>query len=1481
MAKDGDEVRIIVLEDGEHLESVIRKVEKGWIVRFKRGSSLLGKRVTVFTTVCPDRPLEWSEGKDHLSVYCQVRCETAGSFRYHFIVEKEKSPVENGISENGKSENPESGHGYFLVMPELKINGKPLSLDGICCQTYLTKLLGPISEWKNRLKVAHETGYNMIHLTPIHELGISNSSYSLSNHHSLIQTVGTDTKFENIQSLVEDIERSWGVLTVQDVVWNHAAKNATWLLEHPESAYNCLNSPHLRPAYIIDRVYHEFGKQVGEGVWKDRGVPPVIENISHVNAIEYLLRAEILPKADLHEFYQVDLKAMTSLFEMFIKQADGPTKDPLDGETVKILQDPEYRRFGNTVDFERSARIFNRERGDAGNEEERIQKCVKSFEEALHQANLNAARESWEVILAGLRAVMGGISYERIAEHGPKKGRVSPENPLTTDYFLHLEPEMGWRSEQKLAYDPEKSKFLMAFNGWVMSSDPMKNFALKDSQVYLRRELVCWGDSVKLNYGEKEDDSPFLWQYMREYTQQAARIFHGLRIDNAHGTPIHVAEKLLKIAREIRPDIYVFAELFTGSEYADNMFVNRLGISSLIREAQSAGDSHEQGRLVYRYGGDCVGAFKQKSARLAPESIAHGLFLDQSHDNPSPIHTRSAFDILPTAAMLTMASCAVGSNRGYDELVRDHIHVVHETRPYASWSEQVSASQGIIAGRRILNNLHTWLAEHGFNQVFVDQMNTDIVGITRHNPRSHETVVVVSHTAFSKNYVNWPSGLKHIPIGGVLESVLFEMKLNKLQDEWNPENQNFLEGLKIFEMEIRESVGLEDGQMFKLHGGPTGFIELTNFPSGSVIGFKIRPSDEAANAFEQIHQSIASSPHLDSALSKLTYQSFPPLLFHCESEDYATIEQGGYDVPNFGKFVYCGLQGLIPVLDKIRDHNDLGHPLCQNLRDGTWLCDYIVGRLAKFPKLLKVSEAIEQLLKPLEHVPYYLRPAYFEVLIAHIYGNARKEALSRMAPEIHSSSALIRHLAISTLEFLGYIPGAGLAPIPESLKLEDEHPSSLAAGLSHFSVGIWRNWGRDTFIALPGCLLATGRFQEARQIILSFAGSLRHGLIPNLLAEGIGARYNCRDATWFWLVSIVKYVEMAPNGIAILQDPVRRIYPKDDTIYGDAEKEERLIDTIYEAIEKHFAGIDFRERNAGPQIDEQMRDEGFRVTVSVSRTTGFIQGGNRWNCGTWMDKMGSSERAGNKGEPATPRDGAAVELQGLAYRTLRSLADWKKAGLIERGGVSDDWSWSFWAEKIKRNFEKRFYVEKGATGEFVNRTEILKDSFGSSLGFTDWELRCNYGIALAVAPDIMDPKKAWKALDTAEVLLGPLGIKTLDPTDWNYNGYYNNDDDGTNKVTAKGWNYHQGPEWLFVAGYYLQARLKIGEILGGAEKKYAIRQVQERLGSAYKHLIDSPWRSLPELTNANGEYCRQSCDAQAWSVGCLMEACVKLNTIDE
>ena len=60
------------------------------------------------------------------------------------------------ISEKGTSRN---GSGYFLVDPTLQLgpSQEEVELDGIVCQTVITKLLGPFDKWLSRLQVTNKS----------------------------------------------------------------------------------------------------------------------------------------------------------------------------------------------------------------------------------------------------------------------------------------------------------------------------------------------------------------------------------------------------------------------------------------------------------------------------------------------------------------------------------------------------------------------------------------------------------------------------------------------------------------------------------------------------------------------------------------------------------------------------------------------------------------------------------------------------------------------------------------------------------------------------------------------------------------------------------------------------------------------------------------------------------------------------------------------------------------------------------------------------------------------------------------------------------------------------------------------------------------------------------------------------------------------------------------------------------------------------
>lgn len=123
--------------------------------------------------------------------------------------------------------------------------------------------------------------------------------------------------------------------------------------------------------------------------------------------------------------------------------------------------------------------------------------------------------------------------------------------------------------------------------------------------------------------------------------------------------------------------------------------------------------------------------------------------------------------------------------------------------------------------------------------------------------------------------------------------------------------------------------------------------------------------------------------------------------------------------------------------------------------------------------------------------------------------------------------------------------------------------------------------------------------------------------------------------------------------------------------------------------------------------------------------------------------MGSSEKAGNKGKPATPRDGSAVELVGLLKCVVSWLAKLNRENRYPYSGVErkhkngniTQWTFQEWSEKIQANFEKYFWVNlQPINGELrpdlINKRGIYKDSYGSSYEYTDFQLRCNFPIAM-------------------------------------------------------------------------------------------------------------------------------------------------------
>lgn len=122
-----------------------------------------------------------------------------------------------------------------------------------------------------------------------------------------------------------------------------------------------------------------------------------------------------------------------------------------------------------------------------------------------------------------------------------------------------------------------------------------------------------------------------------------------------------------------------------------------------------------------------------------------------------------------------------------------------------------------------------------------------------------------------------------------------------------------------------------------------------------------------------------------------------------------------------------------------------------------------------------------------------------------------------------------------------------------------------------------------------------------------------------------------------------------------------------------------------------------------------------------------------------------------------------------------------------------------WADLIQASFEKHYFVPLDPkedadfviNSSIVNHRGMYKDVYGTPKDreFSDYQLRCNFTLPMVVAPELFTPTRALAALRLADrTIRGPLGMKTLDPSDMQYRPDYDNQNDSDDMSVAKGWN---------------------------------------------------------------------------------------------
>ncbi len=407
---------------------------------------------------------------------------------------------------------------------------------------------------------------------------------------------------------------------------------------------------------------------------------------------------------------------------------------------------------------------------------------------------------------------------------------------------------------------------------------------------------------------------------------------------------------------------------------------------------------------------------------------------------------------------------------------------------------------------------------------------------------------------------------------------------------------------------------------------------------------------------------------------------------------------------------------------------------------------YSNGHYAHNPTWYRNFLYSEELARGLDPIEDLASPGVFEFSIS------RKPAVLMLAAEGHAitdiESIEARHAQVRSIEQARrqYFSNP-LERAADAYLVKRSTGKTLIAGYPWFG-----DWGRDTFIALRGLCIATGHLEEARDILLQWAGTVSQGMLPNRFPDqGEQPEFNSVDASLWYIIAVNDYLLTAK---------------KQPTLSDDCHTEK-----LRAAVDAILAGY----------------NEGTRFGIRADRD-GLLSAGEHGQQLTWMD-------ARVDGREITPRIGKPVEIQAL---WLNALAIGAK--FFER--------WEALFEKGRAAFQSKFWNEHA--GYLADVIDCDHQS-----GVIDLTFRPNQILAVGGLPlTLLSKEKARRVVAAVEMLLlTPVGLRSLAPAEPGYAPHYQGDSRSRDSVYHQGtvWPWLIGPfveAWVRVHGANAAARRK-------------------------------------------------------------------------